>query len=69
MDGVLESALGTVDDARRDALLHEATRLAVGEDHGIIPLIHPRNFWAVRRGIAYVPRADNQTSAMDARPA
>ncbi len=69
MDRLLDTALATVDDARRDALLQEATRLAVGEDRAIIPLIHPRNLWAVRRGVAYVPRADNQTSAMDARPA
>ncbi|MBR0673080.1 ABC transporter substrate-binding protein [Neoroseomonas soli] len=69
MDRLLDTALATVDDGRRDALLQDATRLAVGEDRGIIPLIHPRNLWAVRRGIAYVPRADNQTSAMDARPA
>lgn len=43
MDRLLDTALATVDDARRDALLQEATRLAVGEDRAIIPLIHPRN--------------------------
>ena len=69
VDRDADAALGTVDEPERQALLAAATRLAVGTDRGIIPLIYPRNVWGVRRGISYTARADNETSAMDARPA
>ena len=69
VDRIVGSALAIVDDMQREALLEDATRLAVGQDRGIIPLVYPRNFWGVRRRISYTARADNQTSAMDAHRA
>ena len=52
MDAVLEQALATVDDAKREKLLQQATEIGVG-DLGIIPLYHQHNLWATRRGITY----------------
>jgi peptide/nickel transport system substrate-binding protein len=67
MDAVLQQALATVDDARREKLLQEATELAIG-DLGVIPLYHQVNVWATRRNIAYAPRTDERTYAFELKP-
>lgn len=67
MDAVLEQALATVDDAKREKLLQQATEFAIG-DLGIIPLHHQANLWGMRKGIAYTPRTDERTLAHEFRP-
>ncbi|HKA45455.1 MAG TPA: ABC transporter substrate-binding protein [Burkholderiales bacterium] len=67
MDAVLDQALATVDDGRREKLLQQATEIGVG-DLGIIPLYHQHNLWATRKGIAYAPRADERTLAHEFKP-
>lgn len=67
MDAALEQALATVDDARREKLLQQATEIAIG-DLGIISLYHQENLWATRKGVAYTPRADERTFAHEFRP-
>lgn len=66
-DATLDRALATIDDGAREALLREATRTAIA-DQAIIPLYFQVNVWATRRGLAYAPRADDQTWAIDVRP-
>jgi peptide/nickel transport system substrate-binding protein len=67
MDAVLAQALATVDDRKREALLQQATTIAV-EDLGIIPLYHQVNIWATRKGLAYTPRTDERTYAFQITP-
>jgi peptide/nickel transport system substrate-binding protein len=67
MDAILDQALATVDDARREKLLQQATEAAM-TDVGIIPLYHQENLWATRKGIVYTPRADERTFAHFFRP-
>ena len=67
LDAVLEQALATVDDSKRERLLQQATEIGVG-DLGIIPLYHQHNLWAARRGIVYEARADERTFAHEFRP-
>ncbi len=67
MDAVLEQALATVDDSKREKLLQQATELAIG-DLGIIPLHHQANLWGTRKGITYTPRTDERTLAHEFRP-
>lgn len=67
LDAALEQALATVDDARREKLLQQATEIGVG-DLGIIPLYHQVNLWATRKGLGYEPRADERTLAHEFRP-
>jgi peptide/nickel transport system substrate-binding protein len=62
MDRLLEEALATVDDEEREALLQEATEVAMA-DYGIIPLHFQVNTWGARRGLAYTPRTDEYTLA------
>lgn len=68
IDRLLERALATVDDEKREQLLQEATRLAM-EDVAIIPIHIQKNTWAMRRGLRHDARADELTRAMDIRPA
>jgi peptide/nickel transport system substrate-binding protein len=67
LDAVLDQALATVDDPKRERLLQQATEIGVG-DLGIIPLYHQHNLWATRRGIVYEARADERTFAHEFRP-
>jgi peptide/nickel transport system substrate-binding protein len=63
VDKLIEQALATVDDAKREKLLQRATEVAI-EDLGIIPLHYQVNTWATRKGLAYTPRTDEYTLAM-----
>lgn len=67
LDAVLDQALATVDDAKREKFLQQATGIGIG-DLGILPLYHQHNLWAARRGIVYEPRADERTFAHEFRP-
>jgi peptide/nickel transport system substrate-binding protein len=62
MDAVLSEALRTVDDEKRRALLQQASRLAM-DDNGILPLYFEVAVWAMRKGLTYAGRADQQTLA------
>ncbi len=67
VDQILAQALATVDDAKRDKLLQEASEVAIG-DYGIIPLHYQINLWGTRKGFTYVPRADEYTLAQFVQP-
>jgi peptide/nickel transport system substrate-binding protein len=67
VDSLLEDALVTVDDAKREALLERATELAIA-DTAIVPLYHQVSIWGTRNGIGYVPRTDENTLAHKFRP-
>ncbi len=67
IDAVIGEALRTIDDKKREALLQQATRMAM-EDGAIIPMYFQVNTWATRGPIAWTPRTDEFTLAMSARP-
>lgn len=69
VDALLERGLQTTDDAQRATLLARATRLAVVEEQGIVPLYFPVNAWAGRKGLRFAPRVDASTFPMDVAPA
>ncbi len=52
-DALLAQGLGEFDEAKRNALFAEATRLAVGQDVGIIPLYWQKHAWATKAGLSY----------------
>mgnify|MGYP001179422048 CR=1 FL=1 len=68
VDRLLEQALATVDDEKREKLLQDATRVAM-EDVGIIPIHIQKNIWAMKRSLRHDARADELTRAMDVHPA
>jgi peptide/nickel transport system substrate-binding protein len=67
-DALLKQALATVDDAKREKLLQQATETAIGE-HGLIPLHYQVAVWGLRKGLTYKARADEYTYAHEIRPA
>ncbi|HEX6142514.1 MAG TPA: ABC transporter substrate-binding protein, partial [Geminicoccaceae bacterium] len=68
VDRLIDEALATVDDAKREKLLQDATRLAM-EDYAIIPLHFQVNTWGTRPDLRYVPRTDEYTLAMSVEKA
>lgn len=67
LDALLEEALRTVDDRKRERLLQDAVAIGIN-DLGIIPLHHQISTWATRKGIVYAPRTDEYTLAQFFRP-
>ena len=63
MDALLEEALRTNDDGKREKLLQEATEIAM-KDYGIIPLHYQVNTWATLAKYCYIPRTDEASIAM-----
>ncbi len=63
VDQLIEEALATVNDAKRQELLAKATDLAIGRNQGIIPLHYQVNTWSAKKGIKYRPRTDERTVA------
>jgi peptide/nickel transport system substrate-binding protein len=63
-DDTLARAMRTLDDGQREALLQEATRIAIN-DVGIMPTHLQRNVWAMRQGFRHTPRVDERTRAQD----
>jgi peptide/nickel transport system substrate-binding protein len=68
LDKLLGEALSTVNDAKREKLLQEASELGM-KDHGVLPLYHEISVWAMRNNIRYKARADQFTLAYEVEPA
>jgi peptide/nickel transport system substrate-binding protein len=66
MDALLEQGLATVDNAKREKLLQQATELVIN-DTGLVPLHYQVNTWAARKGLVYTPRTDERTYAHEVR--
>jgi len=68
LDSLIDQALATVDDDKREAILQKASKVAM-DDFAILPLHFEVTPWAFRKGITYVPRADQYTLAFGVKPA
>jgi peptide/nickel transport system substrate-binding protein len=68
LDALIDKALATVDDDKREALLQEASQVVV-QDYGILPLHYEVTPWAFRKGIDFKPRVDQYTLALGVKPA
>lgn len=64
LDRLVQEALATVDDAKREKLLQQATEMAM-RDYAVIPLHYQVNTWAGRDGIKYKARTDERTLYQD----
>ena len=62
VDAMIEEALSTVDDEKRQDLLAKATEMAIN-DAAIIPLHYQVNTWAAKKGLKYIARTDEYTLA------
>ncbi|MBR0652152.1 ABC transporter substrate-binding protein [Roseomonas terrae] len=68
LDTLVARAGATFEDAAREEMLRQATRMAM-EDAAIIPLYHQTNTWAMQRRLTYQPRLDERSLAKDVRRA
>ena len=68
VDALIDQAVSTPDDAAREQLLIQASKMAL-DDVAIIPLHIQKNIWGMQAGLTYAARADEGTRAMDVRPA
>ena len=66
-DLLLDEALRTIEDGKRESLLRQATEIAIGEQLALIPLYYQVNVWATRKGLTFAPRIDELTHAGDVR--
>ncbi len=67
LDAVMRQALGEIDTARREALLHRAAQ-TIRAETAIVPLYHEAALWASRAGLSFAARADTLTYADAIRP-
>ena len=67
LDALIDKAMATMDDPKREALIQQATKLALDDD-AVIMLHLQKNIWATRKGLHYEPRVDEETRAMGVRP-
>ncbi|MFN3147502.1 MAG: ABC transporter substrate-binding protein [Paracoccaceae bacterium] len=68
VDDLLTRALATVDDAARQELLREASRVAMA-DWAILPLHFEVTPWAMTDKVMYAPRVDQYTLPASIKPA
>jgi peptide/nickel transport system substrate-binding protein len=67
MDQLVEQALDTVDDAKREAFARDAATLAAN-DVAIVPLYHQIVTWAMKKTIKYQARTDERSLAQFFQP-
>lgn len=67
VDRRIHAAFETVADDRREALLREATEIAMA-DRAVLPTHYMLNVWASKNDVVFEPRMDGFTLANGARP-
>ncbi|MBX5141274.1 ABC transporter substrate-binding protein [Rhizobium lentis] len=67
VDELVTQAKQTVDDKGREQLLQQATKTAM-DDVALLPLYFEVRPWALRKGLTYSARSDEQTRAMSVTP-
>jgi peptide/nickel transport system substrate-binding protein len=68
IDAMLDEAIRTLDDAKREAMLKDIGAQYM-RDVAILPLYWQVNVWATRKGLTYEPRLMEVTHAMGVRTA
>jgi peptide/nickel transport system substrate-binding protein len=69
VDRLVDQASHTLDDGQRNALLRQASALALDQDVGLLPLYFERSSWGMRKGLAYAPRSDQKLLSQFVTPA
>lgn len=56
VDQLVEKAVATLDATQRNALLRQASAIAIERDVAMLPLYFERTSWGMRKGLSYAPR-------------
>ena len=67
LDAVLDRAAVTLDPKAREALLRQASEMAIA-DAAVLPLYFEGKVWAMRKDLSFSPRADEFTLAAEVAP-
>ena len=67
-DKLVDEAMSTMDDHKREGLIQSAAEMAMN-DTALIPIHYEVSTWATAKGLRYTPRTDQYTLAMDLKPA
>ena len=67
MDRLLSAAEADMDDARREALLQQASRIVI-DDVALVPLYLQKALWAMRSDLNYEARADERNDPTVVQP-
>lgn len=67
VDSLIDQAMATMNDGAREKLIQQAMRTAM-EDVPNIQLHLQKNIWAVRKGLSYEARVDEETLATGVKP-
>ena len=67
LDKLIDEAMSTMDDKKREGLIQQAAELAMG-DTALIPIHYEVSTWATADGYRYTARTDQYTLAMDLKP-
>ena len=68
LDALIAKGMSITDDAAREEVLKQATRLAM-DDVGMITLYQQKNIWGMKPNLRYTARADEATHAFSVYPA
>ncbi len=66
VDEKIIQAFNTIDDRKREALIQQATEIAMA-DQALVPLYHQIGSWALKKGLTMIPRVDERMLAADIR--
>jgi peptide/nickel transport system substrate-binding protein len=67
-DKLVNEAMATMNDAKREALIQQAAEMAMN-DTALIPIHYEVSTWATAKGYRYIPRTDQYTLVMGLKPA
>lgn len=68
LDKMIDEAMRTMDDRKREAMIQAAAELAMN-DTALIPIHYEVSTWATAKSLRYVPRTDQYTLATELKPA
>lgn len=68
LDALIDQAMSTIDDKKREALIQKAAEIAMN-DTALIPIHFEVSTWATSKAYRYTPRTDQYTLAMGLKPA
>jgi peptide/nickel transport system substrate-binding protein len=66
-DALLEQALQTLDEKKREGMLQDMMRI-LHADTAIVPIHQQATSWATRKGFSYIPRTDEYTLSQQFLP-
>jgi peptide/nickel transport system substrate-binding protein len=69
VDELMMGANSSVDKAKRDELVHQASDIVMNQDHGVLSILGLQFVYAAKKELTFTPRLDAHVTAMQVEPA